>query len=913
NVATVLEAESIKAIAPGPNGTVNSAQFLGNLAASPSNSDENLRLGFVIQGVISQTDDVDLYSFTAEAGTEVWLDVDRTSAELDVVIEVLNANGDLLARSDNSFDETIDPNQLVRGSLIDPNLVNIMPTRTQGQLRTNASGLIKDDYSFNMKDAGLRMVLPGAVGARSTYVFRVRSASLNADQSGAGLTKGTYQVQVRTREADEFSASTVQYADIRYATNGVHMRGLPLHSPLLGEFQEDESTRSTSATLANNDNPSVGSNPGTRPQYVGNLLQSDMGAISIGGRLSSSGDVDFYRFELTEGRLVSSGSNPIFHSVVFDMDYADGLNRADTSLALYRVTGFGTSETYELIHIGEDSNITDDRRRPQALQDLDDLSRGSVGAKDPFIGPVALASGTYLLAVTSAARTPAALTDTNVRRAPVPSVKRIAEDSLESLPLQTGAAPALPQLFDRSFTGGSDPRNLWHLSNAQAGVPGHRGSQSFAFASSTTKSISQPGGAAGDLISNAFNLGGYSASDLPVLYFNYQLSSDANDVFDVLVRRSNGSETLIASNSAPAAPTRLTGGGQWLQARVDLSSFAGQDGLKLVYRYNTVGDNADTTGVHIDDFVIGFAERGEVITNSPSDATFNTRSMPAGSVLTGEYQVEIRKAEDFFTSTLLSGLTLEKAWDTNDRNAQQTTLVAPEGRLLRDGDTFDLSDGSTKITFEFTTDNVVGLGNVQIRFQSTDSATVVARAIRDAINNPSVQSRLKVQATSTGGVASGNTGGDARIDLLGRASGDFRIFQPQSLQIRSQTTSAVTLRNEILGTGLTATNTVAPSYTGGTQSAALATFNGVDGILLSTGNVAGARGPNTSDRSSGVSSNSGDAMTNASLGVTTTDSTVLEFTFQFGNGNQGGNLYLDLIFASEEYNEFLGRDAVAVF
>ncbi|MFY7968046.1 MAG: hypothetical protein ACOVNV_03090, partial [Pirellulaceae bacterium] len=483
--------------------------------------------------------------------------------------------------------------------------------------------------------------------------------------------------------------------------------------------------------------------------------------------------------------------------------------------------------TYELIHIGEDSNITDDRRRPQALQDLDDLSRGSVGAKDPFIGPVALASGTYLLAVTSAARTPAALANANVRRAPVPSVKRIAEDSLESLPLQTGAAPSLPQLFDRTFTGGTDPRNLWHLSNAQAGVAGHRGSQSFAFATSASKSISQLGGAVGDLVSNAFNLGGYSASDLPVLYFNYQLSSDTNDVFDVLVRRSNGTETVVATNRTPTPSTAigLTSGGQWLQARVDLSSFAGQDGLRLVYRYNTVGDNAEGTGVHVDDFVIGFAERGEIITNTLSDATFNTRSTPIGSVLTGEYQVEIRKAEDFFTSTLLSGLTLEKAWDTNDRFAQQTTLVAPEGRLLRDGDRFDLSDGSTKITFEFTTDNVVGLGNVQIRFLPTDSATVVARAIRDAINNPSVQSRLKVQAASTGGIASGNIGGDARIDLLGRASGDFRVFQPQSLLIRSQTNNPVTLRNEILGTGLTATNTVAPGYTGGTQSAALATFN----------------------------------------------------------------------------------------
>src|SRR5690606_40980138 len=46
--------------------------------------------------------------------------------------------------------------------------------------------------------------------------------------------------QVRLQEQQEFAGSAVQYADIRYANHGVHMRGLPGTSPLIGEFQENE-------------------------------------------------------------------------------------------------------------------------------------------------------------------------------------------------------------------------------------------------------------------------------------------------------------------------------------------------------------------------------------------------------------------------------------------------------------------------------------------------------------------------------------------------------------------------------------------------------------------------------------------------------------------------------------------------
>ena len=49
-------------------------------------SDENRRLGFNIHGNINEPGDIDIYSFHAEVGTEVWLDIDRTTHSLDTVI-----------------------------------------------------------------------------------------------------------------------------------------------------------------------------------------------------------------------------------------------------------------------------------------------------------------------------------------------------------------------------------------------------------------------------------------------------------------------------------------------------------------------------------------------------------------------------------------------------------------------------------------------------------------------------------------------------------------------------------------------------------------------------------------------------------------------------------------------------------
>ncbi len=107
NVDFILEKTITNEIAPGLNGTVTNAQVLGGLASSTLSGDDQFRLGFEVEGLLSNDVDVDTYSFTAEAGTQIWIDVDRTSLTLDSVVEILDANGNVLARSDNSFDEVV--------------------------------------------------------------------------------------------------------------------------------------------------------------------------------------------------------------------------------------------------------------------------------------------------------------------------------------------------------------------------------------------------------------------------------------------------------------------------------------------------------------------------------------------------------------------------------------------------------------------------------------------------------------------------------------------------------------------------------------------------------------------------------------------------------------------------------------
>ncbi|MFN9913917.1 MAG: hypothetical protein ACK53L_15105, partial [Pirellulaceae bacterium] len=126
------------------------------------------------------------------------------------------------------------------------NAVNPLNKQFLANPRRNPDGTLKEDGTSNPRDAGLRVVLPGTAGVRTNFFFRVRSQSVDRDNAAAGITTGSYEVQVRLREAQEFPGSTIQFSDVRYATNGVHVRGLPGNSPLLGEESESN---------ADNDNP----------------------------------------------------------------------------------------------------------------------------------------------------------------------------------------------------------------------------------------------------------------------------------------------------------------------------------------------------------------------------------------------------------------------------------------------------------------------------------------------------------------------------------------------------------------------------------------------------------------------------------------------------------------------------------
>lgn len=463
NVETIIEQEPAEAAAPGINATPNSAQVIGSLAQHEKTSDENLRLGFEIQGSLTARDDVDVYAFNAFSGTEVWLDIDNTSNSVDTVVELLDATGTVLARSDNSAAEIADPSLLFSAPQMGAGRVN--PITKAGYDPDNPSQTsdlaIPDRYTINIGDAGMRVVLPGQPGAATTYHVRVRSSSDNLSQLDGGLTSGNYQLQVRLRELDEVPGSTVRFSEIRFASNGIEVFGQPIHSPLLGEATEVESLDPVTLTVV--DDNSILANA----QELGNLLQTDRGSLTVSGNILDPDDVDFYRLEIAYDSIQPSPPNPHL-ATIFDIDYADGLARTNTALWIFDSDG-------KLILTSKGSNIADDR--PRALQgdDIEDLTRGSVGTLDPFIGPVELRAapeitpdspppfdplerGVYYVAVTSNGQMPEELEqflDPNpvnpfVRLEPVNALRRVVEDGINNFfpDSEIAELPEVAVIFD---------------------------------------------------------------------------------------------------------------------------------------------------------------------------------------------------------------------------------------------------------------------------------------------------------------------------------------------------------------------------------------------------------------------------------------------------------------------------------
>lgn len=131
-----------------------------------------------------------------------------------------------------------------------------------------------------------------------------------------------------------------------------------------------------------------------------------------------------------------------------------------------------------------------------------------------------------------------------------------------------------------------------------------------------------------------------------------------------------------------------------------------------------------------------------------------------------------------------------------------------------------------------------------------------------------------------------------------------------SLSITTTNLSSTTptqLAQMLAGPGVTVSNVtfVGANVAGGSFTGGLADGLGIEsGVILSSGDIALAAGPNLSDGVTGLNNTPGDANLNTIVGAghETFDAAVLEFDFVPATSS----VSFRYVFASEEYNEFVG-------
>ena len=246
------------------------------------------------------------------------------------------------------------------------------------------------------------------------------------------------------------------------------------------------------------------------------------------------------------------------------------------------------------------------------------------------------------------------------------------------------------------------------------------------------------------------------------------------------------------------------------------------------------GQNNNFEGVYLDDFIIGFAERGEMGTIDPRAASTDTSfyvvppdQVNPFDVNTGEYQLEIRRSADYYYASYIRPNTPpNRSVDTNARLDQSTTLVIPAAKDLYDGETFKISDGINTVTFEFKEkgheDTAVN-GHQVITFDpgvlttlaggaptyTPESDYVIAQRVRDVINSAPVQNVLKVTAAASDGkipATEASTGVPSTANLINLFGPATVTWDPADVQIYNDTGDTNTPRDQ--GQMIVADNTI---------------------------------------------------------------------------------------------------------
>ncbi|MFO0869761.1 MAG: GEVED domain-containing protein [Pirellulales bacterium] len=218
------------------------------------------------------------------------------------------------------------------------------------------------------------------------------------------------------------------------------------------------------------------------------------------------------------------------------------------------------------------------------------------------------------------------------------------------------------------------------------------------------------------------------------------------------------------------------------------------------------GQNNQFEGIYVDDFIIGFAERGEMVTGTDPNTNFVANpNLSITDVLSGPYQLEVRRSDEYAAASLPTGLF--RSVDTNDRQSTGLSLIAQAGSRLVDGQTFGLQSGAAVVTFEYDDASIldgnpargVTAGHVALRFDPSDPDYVVAAKIRDAINSAEVQAVLSgisaALSDGTDGVVRPGPSTSNRVDVFGAV----KLIKSGEPVLESNDTIATATQTGIVG------------------------------------------------------------------------------------------------------------------
>ncbi len=135
-------------------------------------------------------------------------------------------------------------------------------------------------------------------------------------------------------------------------------------------------------------------------------------------------------------------------------------------------------------------------------------------------------------------------------------------------------------------------------------------------------------------------------------------------------------------------------------------------------------------GVYLDDFIIGFAERGELGTGAAALDNFQASNapnltspvLPAQPTVAGTYQIEIRDGSEYIQSDIpvVATATMFRGFDTNDRLDAGVTITPATGDVIRQYEDstgaqpkIPVSDGVRQVVLEF-----VDLNRIEAQLQA---------------------------------------------------------------------------------------------------------------------------------------------------------------------------------------------------